>query len=36
MHEKGQMLLLGGDRSGKWTPRQEELIQRLGLGKKAN
>jgi hypothetical protein len=34
MYEKGQMLILGGNMPGKWTARQEELIQRLGLGKK--
>ena len=33
MYVKGQMLMLGGDMSGKWTPRQEELIRQLGLPK---
>ena len=33
---RARCCFLGGDRSGKWTPRQEELIQRFGLGKKAN
>ena len=33
---RARCCFLGGDRSGKRTPRQEELIQRLGLEKKAN
>ena len=33
MYVKGQMLMLGGDMSGKWTPKQKELIKRLGLEK---
>jgi len=33
MYAKGQMLMLDGDMSGKWTPKQEELIKRLGLAK---
>jgi hypothetical protein len=33
MYAKGQMLMLDGDMSGRWTPKQEELLKRLGLAK---
>ncbi len=33
MYANGQMLMLDGDMSGKWTAKQQQLIQRLGLGK---
>jgi hypothetical protein len=33
MYVKGQMLMLDGDMSGKWTAKQEKLINQLGLNK---
>jgi hypothetical protein len=33
MYAKGQMLILDGNSSGKWTPKQQQLIQWLGLAK---
>jgi len=32
MYAKKQMLIIDADSSGKWTPKQKQLIQRLGLG----